>query len=1650
MSSWTNLRSWLKPQAPRTPRARLRLEGLETRETPTITVVNNPLLPQPAWEAVGPTAIQDPGGVPGAAPQVGSVSMVAVDPNNPNKAVIGATNGGVWTTNNYNAANPVWTTTTDALPSLAISAVAFNPVQQDVIYAGTGSLTTGGLGEFFAAVIIDPATGLPNPGSGGAPVGLYRSTNGGASWSNLGGGTFNGLRITSIVPTRLNGGQTIFVCVSDDEAGPTASNVFRSDNGGATWVRISNIDGLPRNRVTSLVADEANPNRFYAAMVNTNNGTGAGVYMLDLSVGTAWVNITGNLPPAAVTNSPRILLASSGVGANPIYAAVVGPNGGPAGVYRGVRFGNNVIWTAVGPAGLPPHVNPGGQGELHFALTTDPTSDRIIYLGGDQGGRIVRGDALANTWTWITLPQGGGAPGGTSAPLATAPLPTTAPHADIRSITFSGTDTLLVATDGGIYEIDNPRAENNLPPVTRSLNTVSLQISELYRSGMDNLQNTDPTDDVYLHAAQDNGAGDGNFANGFFDVSDGDGTVSLADVQNGYRYFSAQGFAVRRRNPNGTVVAPAATIIGGGGTTLNFYAPGNLIENMPFLTAAELNQRDMNQVLVGGFGTLYLSLNNMDTFRSLGGVAGGAPLPVANITGTVTAIAFGTAQVPNAAYVATDDGNIAQSFDVTQGNGNFVVTNFRSVALGAQTYNIVMDPNNPLIAYAVTNRGVFKTTNGLNWTDVTGNILNLALPGSINTLYGIEIFNNGTISTDDDSLLVGGYGGVFQLRQTPLFTAGWTRLGAALPNVVVSDLQYDASSDSLTAGTYGRGIYRIPNVTGTLLDNGITVVVTGNNSPNTMTVYNSPGTPNTFTVTDGLGAIRTFDQAIYRRIQFRGLGGADTVYIGTQNAATPGRTTGITANISVDGGNNVGDTIIIDNSADFVGRTATGTPVSIGNGGTDTLFGKGGKVSWTGMNAGAIRVQFGSGIDTYTIDDSATPIAVGYNLSATRYSRNVGGGPIDYSSVENLTVVGGAGANVYTITGTGGTISNTIRDGAGNGTMNVQGAGLRGQNTFVGAAGTDAVKLFGRATDDTVGVEIADVSGTMDGTGTLGNFRTQTVETFTFDGNGGTDNFTLSDGTNTTYGSVDDPEAGMVYLPGPNLSGQLKINRGAILPVVNFNNLTGSLSVVGDSNNSGDDDVLAVYGVSDAGLGTSIGESVGKDGEDTFEVSDALINISSSSYGVMRSINVGTTALGAPTFTSVFVRTGNEAGPRGDLVTVYPSVNLNLVVDGMGPDSVLPGDRLAVVVEGPQTREQTTDPIFGPPQTRITQVIDNAQVGAIGFESPAGTAAGLIAVATDAGGIETRVRVFEASTATLKFDFAPFPGFTGGATVASGDFNGDGIADVVAGAGPGGAPVVAVFDGLSGTLISTFFAFEPSFTGGVNVSAGDFNRDGIADIVIGTGVGGGPRIQIRDGRSLAVFRDVLVYEETFRGGVSVSTGDVTGDGVPDLTTSAGQGGGPRVVIFNGTTLAQIASFFVFDQNLRTGFNVAAGDVTGDGRADIIAGAGAGVPGQVRVFDGRNLQLISDFLINDPFDPQNNIPYIPVDVGVRVATADVNNDQIPDIVTGKGPGSSPTIRVYQIGSVNPSTNALEIGLKEIQKFEAYDAGFGQGVFVGGSV
>src|SRR5205814_660535 len=113
------------------------------------------------------------------------------------------------------------------------------------------------------------------------------------------------------------------------------------------------------------------------------------------------------------------------------------------------------------------------------------------------------------------------------------------------------------------------------------------------------------------------------------------------------------------------------------------------------------------------------------------------------------------------------------------------------------------------------------------------------------------------------------------------------------------------------------------------------------------------------------------------------------------------------------------------------------------------------------------------------------------------------------------------------------------------------------------------------------------------------------------------------------------------------------------------------------------------------------------------------------------------------------------------------------------------------------------------------------------------------------------------------------------------------------GADAGSSPTVRVFDGLTGRLLSKLDAFGGKFRGGVRVAAADVNGDGLADVVAGAGSSGGPRVRVFDGQTAAPLAGALgsfnAFAAGFRGGVFVAAADVNGDGSADVVVGTGPG-----------------------------------------------------------------------------------------------------------------------------------------------------------------
>jgi len=135
-------------------------------------------------------------------------------------------------------------------------------------------------------------------------------------------------------------------------------------------------------------------------------------------------------------------------------------------------------------------------------------------------------------------------------------------------------------------------------------------------------------------------------------------------------------------------------------------------------------------------------------------------------------------------------------------------------------------------------------------------------------------------------------------------------------------------------------------------------------------------------------------------------------------------------------------------------------------------------------------------------------------------------------------------------------------------------------------------------------------------------------------------------------------------------------------------------------------------------------------------------------------------------------------------------------------------------------------------------------------------------------------------------------------------------------------------------LLKKFYPYTENYRERISFNVGDLDGDGKLEIVTGTGEKGGPHVRIFDSRGNLKRAGFFAYNKNFRGGVNVACGDVDGDGRDEIITGAGFTGGPHVRIFDVSGGLK-GQFFAFNPQARTGVKVVANDLDGDGRDEII-------------------------------------------------------------------------------------------------------------------
>jgi hypothetical protein len=346
--------------------------------------------------------------------------------------------------------------------------------------------------------------------------------------------------------------------------------------------------------------------------------------------------------------------------------------------------------------------------------------------------------------------------------------------------------------------------------------------------------------------------------------------------------------------------------------------------------------------------------------------------------------------------------------------------------------------------------------------------------------------------------------------------------------------------------------------------------------------------------------------------------------------------------------------------------------------------------------------------------------------------------------------------------------------------------------------------------------------------------------------------------------------------------------------------------------------------------------------------------------------------------------------------------------------------------------------------------------------------------ATGAGqGGGPHVNVYNADGSNRFAFFAYASNFTGGVRVATGDVNGDGVDDIITAPLSGGGPQINVYNGVNGSVITAFFAYDPNLRDTYMISAGDVNGDGKSEIVTSHTryeyVGGAnytksvANVKVFNGTNGSAPQGAINSFNVESKSVTLATvavGNVQGDGKHEIIVNMPNGGYETVpagqaapqynydtLIYdnNGILLKIFAAYQVFSytysgngagtlfQDFSTR-GISAADVNGDGWADLA------------VTKGNSVTIVN---VNAT-QSSNSTTQLPVRIGtpfrqpygqswgsyMTVSLKDLNNDGRADLITGAGPGGGPHLQVFS-------------GLNESLKmsFFPYATNFTGGVFVG---
>ena len=701
--------------------------------------------------------------------------------------------GGIWKTTNFKTAtNPTWTPVNQSMGSLAVCALAQNPLKPDTIYAGTGE------GWFNS----DAVRGN----------GIWKSTDDGATWNQISftdsantGHYFDFIQDLAITSNN------ILFATARPSVYCNVGGVLRTADGGKSWSQAigSWSSGQPCDSAKNFYAADleiASNGDVYATTGFINSGEITDLGRIWRSRGSNGANVGRSSTWQDITPSgtwQRIELAVAPNNPAILYALLEGSGDGIGAIKKSIDTG--ATWIDLP---LPAWCNQGsnssdftnGQAFYDLIVQVDPNNPNTVVIGGIDLFKSTDG---GTTWNQITQWARNCLVGGPQLPVI---------HADQHNVLFlPGSSTELIATnDGGIYYSSNGGTSwattttpnlNGANQTTISQKNIGYNITQLYACDIHPSSNSN----YFLVGAQDNGSleltssgigggveasigGDGGFCH--IDQTDGNLQV-ISYVYNNYYYSRNAGSSFTRLtfNDNGFFINPSdlddskkvlytSTAANQIGLVSNLAAGTPSFSGNP-LTA--LGTRRISALKVdptaSGGGTVWVA--GYDTIRRdnytplrpviIKVTAANTSTPVA----AVTTVLNSTTSSLSGAYVS--------SIDVDPANGNHILVTLSN--------------------YGVTS--VFESTNGgTSFNDIEGNLPDVPVR------WGMFVPSTAYISGyTGGGILLATEVGVWFTQFTAGTSTSWSPQNAGLPNVRTDMLRLRASDNLLAVATHGRGLF---------------------------------------------------------------------------------------------------------------------------------------------------------------------------------------------------------------------------------------------------------------------------------------------------------------------------------------------------------------------------------------------------------------------------------------------------------------------------------------------------------------------------------------------------------------------------------------------------------------------------------------------------------------------------------------------------------------------------------------------------------------------------------------------------------------------------------------------------------------------------